>query len=676
MALLENLEMQLSARSSSAASSVDRLRSSLEGLKGTTNKSSGAMEKLARSIGRIAFYRVLRSAIRSVTQAFQVGLKNAYNFSKAVGYELANAMDTLATKSLTMKNQLGSALGGLLQAIQPILLRIISLVTQAANALAALFGAFNGGTYLKAKDTATAWDDAAKAAGKYKNTILGFDEINRLDDPSGGGGATGADFNDMFEIKDVPEWAQKTADFVEKLKQKIEENLAAIEYAASAASLAIGLILSLSGANIPLGLGLIAVGAVGMAKALKENWDKIPNKTKEVFAEIGVVVGLGLVAIGTLLAFSGANVPLGIGMIAAGIATVGAVSLAWDKLPNEIQEKVTRLTTIVGAATLAVGAILAFSGAAPALGIGLIAAGAVGLASAAFVNWEQIKQKITGIAGELTLILGGCLLAIGALLVFSGAGTALGIGLLAAGAVSLAASAAINWDFIKEKIDGVVSAVLAILSAAGTVLGILLCLNPATLPIGIGLLYASLKGSTAAFDLDDNSVTRGILKFVGKIESAINTYIIAPLNNVLNVFNQIFGTNWNVGFLNGVASKLNDIGGTTTNNNNFSHSTSSVKKFAAGGIVDQGTLFIAGEAGAEIVSSNGGTTQVSNTDQIAASVQSGNGIVVNAIYAMANAIVNSVDRKDTNPIVTIGDRDVYRAWERGSSAVGGSLVHG
>lgn len=232
---VENLEIEVSELRRDTQSSIDSLTHSLgkmkaqldgvskgtEKLKTGANGSSGAVGKLMKSIGRIAVYRALRTALKEVTQAFSEGLKNAYQFSKAVGYELGNSMDALATKSLTMKNQLGAAFGGLLQAVQPVLLDIISLVTKAANALAALFGAFTGGQYLKAKDVATGWDEAAKAAGAYKKTILGFDEINRLDEPSGGGGSS-ANYADMFDLVQVPAWLQDIADKINDFNQKLK----------------------------------------------------------------------------------------------------------------------------------------------------------------------------------------------------------------------------------------------------------------------------------------------------------------------------------------------------------------------------------------------------------------------------------------------------------------------
>ena len=172
------------------------------------------LSNVVSSLKRIAFYRIIRGVIKAITQAFQEGLKNAYEFSKATGDQagLANALDTLATKSLTMKNQLGAAFGGLLTAITPIVIKIIGWVTKLAEALSRLMAILGGSnTYLKAKDVWTEWGEAAAGAGgaakKALEYLAPFDELNVLPDPKsgGGGGGSAANIGDMFEYVNTSE---------------------------------------------------------------------------------------------------------------------------------------------------------------------------------------------------------------------------------------------------------------------------------------------------------------------------------------------------------------------------------------------------------------------------------------------------------------------------------------
>lgn len=172
-------------------------------------KSQSPLGNFVSSLKRIAFYRIIRGIIKSITQAFQEGLQNAYAFSQGIkseGHRFATALDGMSTASLKMKNQLGSAFIGLLAAIAPVVNAIISLATQLATALSQLFAVFTGGTYLKAADVPNQWakaaGGAAGAAKEWKNQLMGFDEINRLDEPpngGGGGGGGGVDLGAAFE---------------------------------------------------------------------------------------------------------------------------------------------------------------------------------------------------------------------------------------------------------------------------------------------------------------------------------------------------------------------------------------------------------------------------------------------------------------------------------------------
>ena len=190
------------------------------------SKRVSALSKTLSALKRIAFYRIIRSAIKSITDAFQEGLKNAYAFSQGIiteGHRFSTALDAMSTSSLMMKNQLGSAFISLLAAIAPIVNQIIGLVVRLADALSQFFAAFTGGTYLKAVNFPQKWADgaggAAKAAKEWKNQLLGFDEINRLEEPSdpsgGGGGGSALDPSQMFEDTPIAEW-------IMRLKEKIQ----------------------------------------------------------------------------------------------------------------------------------------------------------------------------------------------------------------------------------------------------------------------------------------------------------------------------------------------------------------------------------------------------------------------------------------------------------------------
>ena len=249
---VENLEIKVKAtgvtaaanRLVSLADAMDRVQgaaSSISGSAGTqaaksVEKVGKAAEKANKGLGnflaslkRIAFYRVIRGIIKSITQAFTEGLEKAYMFSAAASdvmdRRFAAAMDSMKSSANAMKVQLGSAFIALLTAIQPIIEALINLVLRAADAIAQFFAAFTGNTYVKASKVATQFADTMKrgggAAKEWKNQLLGFDEINRLNEPNQGGGGGGANPLDGFGGELAP-ISEKLLAFVNNLKEKLK----------------------------------------------------------------------------------------------------------------------------------------------------------------------------------------------------------------------------------------------------------------------------------------------------------------------------------------------------------------------------------------------------------------------------------------------------------------------
>ena len=100
---------------------------------------------------------------------------------------------------------------------------------------------------------------------------------------------------------------------------------------------------------------------------------------------------------------------------------------------------------------LVVGAILAFSSANIPVGIALMAIGAFELATAASLNWNAIQDALRGPLGGIVALVSGFLLVLGIVLAFTGVQPALGIALIAAGAAGLVSVTALNWNAILDK---------------------------------------------------------------------------------------------------------------------------------------------------------------------------------------------------------------------------------
>ena len=182
----------------------------------------------------MGFTKALKEGLTNLYQYSQA-------LNSADGSKFASTMDSYASMVLKLKNSLATALAPIISAIMPMLQKLAGYIIQAANALARFFAILNGqSTYTVAKDVATQWGDAAadsigganSAAEELKRTLLGFDEINALDAPNsggsgggGGGGGTSVSASDMFEERETGVltgiWA-KLAEWITTIKKDIE----------------------------------------------------------------------------------------------------------------------------------------------------------------------------------------------------------------------------------------------------------------------------------------------------------------------------------------------------------------------------------------------------------------------------------------------------------------------
>lgn len=736
--------------------------------------SQARLEQTALNLG-------IKESVANMTQAEKAELRYYAIMTQVTTAQgdMARTLEAPANQLRILQAQLtqaARAIGNIfipaLNAILPYAIAVVQVIREIANALANLAGFkltdvdYSGvnSAAVGAGSLADNLDDAAGAAKKLKQYTAGFDELNVFAPNTGSGSGAGAGGAGGFDF-DLP-----TYDFlgdavqtrIGEIKKMIEDTLAEITTIVSGFMLAVGAILVVTGVNIPLGVGLMAAGAVGLAATVGLNWTAMSSELASTLALITGVVGGFLLALGAIMAFSGANLPLGIALMAlggaslvsaavinwhnsdrhltdalttltgvlagaslavgamlafTGVATglgialmaVGAVTLVsaaalnwnsipdalasplsrvgllvsgatlalgailafsgcmplgialmaigatslvsvmalnWNGLSDEIQNVIAIITTVVSVAFLAIGAALAFSGANIPLGLALLAAGAVTMGTAIMPNWNDLSDNVQQKISMITTVVGGALLAVGAILALSGVALPLGLGLMAAGALSLGAVATLNWDFVVNSIKKVVSVITGILSGALIVLGVLLCLSGAGVGLGLAVLAAGLSLSYAAWTLDDNPITR----FVRQMANSI----IGLVNGVIDAINDMFHIQFNGLSVMGITLipafdiRLVDI--------------PHIPFFEDGGFPNEGQLFIAREAGAEMVGAMGRRTAVANNDQIVEGISAGVSIANDGVIAAIYALLNVVEEKDMS--IVIGDNEIGHSYDR------------
>lgn len=225
LTLGEAMERVQGSAASMGGGAGERAAKGIEKVGQAAKKANKPLGNFLSSLKRIAFYRIIRGIIKSITQAFQEGLEKAYLFSQGIsgeGNRFAASLDRMKSACNQMKGQLGSAFISLLAAVEPVLIALINLVTKAADAISQFLAAFTGKTYLKANATAAKFADTMErggaAAKEWKNQLLGFDEINRLNEPSSGGGGSSANPLDGYAFEDAP-----ISESIQRLAQSIKD---------------------------------------------------------------------------------------------------------------------------------------------------------------------------------------------------------------------------------------------------------------------------------------------------------------------------------------------------------------------------------------------------------------------------------------------------------------------
>lgn len=113
------------------------------------------------------------------------------------------------------------------------------------------------------------------------------------------------------------------------------------------ALLVLGVILTFTGANIPLGIGLMVAGALSIVAPIAAKWDTLDQHTKDTIQGILGIGGILLFIVGIALLCFG-MIPLGIGLIIAGAAAVAyAVSLDPNRFFNSVKMVFEKIRTFI-----------------------------------------------------------------------------------------------------------------------------------------------------------------------------------------------------------------------------------------------------------------------------------------------------------------------------------------
>ena len=199
---------------------------------------TGGVSNLWSRIKRIATTMLIRSALKGLVKSAKEGITNMYHWSKLNKGEFASSLDSVTGKLATVKNSVGAALSGPINAVIPIINNLSSAFITACNWVNQLYALLSGkSTWTKATDQVKAYDDATKSAsGSTKDMLADFDELNVIQSSGSGGSSSGnnTDYSNMFT--EMTTFQTSVKNFV----QWLDENLPAVITLITAAATAFG----------------------------------------------------------------------------------------------------------------------------------------------------------------------------------------------------------------------------------------------------------------------------------------------------------------------------------------------------------------------------------------------------------------------------------------------------
>lgn len=219
---------------------LGRMRNAVFGLQQQTNKGMS----WGRMIGSSVLFSFVFQGISAIQRAIAEGSNNLVQYSNVYNQSISSMVSALTY----LKNAWAAAFAPIVNVVAPYIQSFINMIAGALNAIGTFFAALTGkGFVVHAKkvvqnygasladvgssgsDAGKGLDDANKSAKKLQRTVLGFDQLNILNDPnagsgsggSGGGngsGGGGLDLSpsDMFETVKVD---GPLADFAKKLRE-------------------------------------------------------------------------------------------------------------------------------------------------------------------------------------------------------------------------------------------------------------------------------------------------------------------------------------------------------------------------------------------------------------------------------------------------------------------------
>ena len=303
--------------------------------------SQSMFDKFTNMLGRVLRYRAIGGILNQITDGFKEGTDNLYQYSKIAGTDFAVSMDNAATSLQYFRNSLGAAVAPVINALIPYFDALTDKIVEGINWLNQFIAKLSGAsTWTKAirqqKEYAEAADETAAA---NKRALASFDELNIV----GSGNLLGTslntpDYSGMFEevsINEISESASWLVDHFEDILEIAKDiGIAILAWKISSSFFAEIQKLGgkLNGLKVAAGITLMISGFTMEYDAFK----KIGSGNAELKDYVKAAIGASLGIVGSLLVFGTGPLGWTIGIAAAlSIAIAGFTIGKNEKLERD-----------------------------------------------------------------------------------------------------------------------------------------------------------------------------------------------------------------------------------------------------------------------------------------------------------------------------------------------------
>lgn len=637
------------------------------------NLSVAALEETALSLG-------IEQSVRSMTEAQKAQLRYITLIQKSKGVmgdmartliTPANAMRILEAQLVQLQRAFGNVVSVIATQAIPYVVAFVQIVRDAANALATFLGFkmpeidysnLEMGADI-VDDIGDGISDSAGAAKELKRQLMGFDELNVLKDNSdSGGGVGGGSAYDLGVELPSYDFLEGYAGQIDDIKERMKKLLK-------------------------------VVGAVGVGLLAWKIAPSLPGAIRALKDAVGLLLGKSMAAspFAALLA-SGAK----LAGVAAVIATIALHFYDLWENSEKFQTGLERLGEVFGG--LKIVAVDVFGGIKTV--VSDIARGILNLIPepvradiVAFfedmqewlgeldLNWKDLAITIAGVA--LLFIPGGELLGV-ALLAFE----ALSVGIRGFGAISDE-----EWTKFKEKAGEVWTRLKTDAEVVWTELQRYVS----------GFGHGAIDFLTGVFTGDWSLAWDGLCQIGSTALTVLGDFTeqifgVNIVDTVKNWYNdhvkpwftverwKQLGQDAVDGILRGLSSLVSRVQNVFRNafklpsfsfgaggsRGSGSANSLNVSARAGGGFPTTGEMFIAREAGPEMVGRIGRKSAVANNDQIVSGIASGvseaNDALISVVYSVAQQVIQAINDKEMNTY--IDTRKITTAQNQRSRAYG------